>query len=768
MASVVGIDFGALASKIGIARKKGIDIILNESSNRATPSLISFGPKQRSIGEAAKTLETSNYKNTIGSLKRLVGRKLSDPDIAEIEQRFITANLVDVDGFVGVKVNYLGEPAQFSANQLVAMYLGKLRDIAANELKSPVCDVVIAVPGWFTEIQRRAIYDAALIAGLNPLRLINDSTAVAFSYGITKSDLPELDAPSRNVVFVDVGHSNYTVSVVAYNKGQLVVKSTAYDPHLGGRDIDYALVRHFAAEFKEKYKIDVLGNPKATFRLSAQCERLKKILSANAESPLSVESIVNDVDATSKLSREQLESLIPEVLARITPKLEEALREADITVDDVHSVELVGGSSRVPAIRERIKEFFGGKTLSTTLNADEAVARGATFSCAQQSPAFRLKDFSISDVNAYPVRVQWERAPGDLDNEDTELLVFPRGNAIPSTKVLTFSRNSTFDLEAVYADPAVLPGKINPWVGKVTVKDPSSSTALATVKVKLRINANGLFSFEDAWAQDETEPTEEEIAAAKEGEAPKRKVTKRKLAFVAGNLASDPAIIASLKEKENSMHSEDKLVIDTEDRKNALEEYVYDMRSKLEGKYAQYAQAAEKEKLLAALSEAEDWLYSEEGEDALKSAYVSRLDALHALGNPIAARYTEKENRGRVLSSLRDTINLYMSQATSGDERWDHIDAKEKESVVERAAVLQKWLDDNVARQAERPLDVDPVLREEEVEKKRQELIYFATPIFSKLKPKPKNTSETATPQPEPEKPAEPAPEEGPTEMDVD
>lgn len=192
------------------------------------------------------------------------------------------------------------------------------------------------------------------------------------------------------------------------------------------------------------------------------------------------------------------------------------------------------------------------------------------------------------------------------------------------------------------------------------------------------------------------------------------------------------------------------------------------MRSKLDGKYSQYAQAAEKEKLLAALSEAEDWLYSEEGEDALKSAYVSRLDALHALGNPIAARYTEKENRGRVLSSLRDTINLYMSQATSGDERWDHIDAKEKESVVERAAVLQKWLDDNVARQAERPLDVDPVLREEEVEKKRQELIYFATPIFSKLKPKPKNTSETATPQPEPEKPAEPAPEEGPTEMDVD
>lgn len=449
------------------------------------------------------------------------------------------------------------------------MYLGKLRDIAADELKSPVSDVVIAVPGWFTEVQRRALYDAALIAGLNPLRLINDSTAVAFSYGITKSDLPELDQASRNVVFVDVGHSNYTVTVVAFNKGQLVVKATAYDKHLGGRDIDFALVRYFAAEFKDKYKIDVLSNPKATFRLAAQCERLKKILSANAESPLSVESIVNDVDASSKLTRDQLESLIPELLSRVTGPIEEALREADLKIDDIHSVELVGGSSRVPAIRHRIQAFFG-KPLSMTLNADEAVARGATFSCAQLSPAFRLKEFAISDVNAYPVRVQWERAPGDLETDDTELLVFPRGNAIPSTKVLTFSRQAMFDLEAVYSDPTAIPGKISPWIAKFTVKDPSPTGQLTTVKVKLRMNASGTLSFEDAWAQDETEAEEAPAPLPADGEAPppppKKKVAKRKLAFITGTLAADSAKIANLKEIENSMHSNDKLVIDTEVR----------------------------------------------------------------------------------------------------------------------------------------------------------------------------------------------------------
>lgn len=445
------------------------------------------------------------------------------------------------------------------------MYLGKLRDIAAVELKSAVSDVVIAVPGWFTEIQRRALSDAATIAGLNPLRILNDSTAVALGYGITKSDLPEADAP-RHVVFIDIGHSNYTVSVVAFSKGQLQVKATAYDRHFGGRDIDIALVHHFAEQFKEKYKIDVLSNPKATFRLAAQCERLKKVLSANFESPLSVESIMNDVDASSKLNRDEFEALVAGVLERTTPPLAEALKEADLTIDEIHSVELIGGGSRVPAIRERIKAFFNGKNLSTTLNAEEAVARGATFACAQLSPVFKVKDFGITDIVQYPIRVQWERTEGDEPEGDTELTVFPRGNITPSTKLLTFSRNATFDLEAVYADPSSLPGKINPWIGKVTVKDPSPSGELATVKVKTRFNANGVLSFEGAYVQEEIVEEAAPVEGAPEGEAPapKKKATKKNLAFVASSIATDPSVINGLKEQENAMSSADKLVMDTE------------------------------------------------------------------------------------------------------------------------------------------------------------------------------------------------------------
>lgn len=185
----------------------------------------------------------------------------------------------------------------------------------------------------------------------------------------------------------------------------------------------------------------------------------------------------------------------------------------------------------------------------------------------------------------------------------------------------------------------------------------------------------------------------------------------------------------------------------SQDRKNALEEYVYDTRGKLDDRYAPYVQPAEKGGLLSALAQAEEWLYSEEGEDALKSAYVSRLDALKALGDPITFRYRETEDRPRSIAALRETLNLYMGQATSTDDKYAHIDAGDKQSVVEKVATVQKWLEDQIARQAEKPKNVDPVLTCAEMGKKRDEVIYFATPIMTRVKPKPTVPSGTQTPK---------------------
>ncbi|KAF9234289.1 Hsp70 protein-domain-containing protein [Melanogaster broomeanus] len=542
--------------------------------------------------------------NAIGSLKRSIDRTISDPDL-ETEKKYLNATLVDVNGTVGAE--YLGEKHTFSATQLVAMYFARLCDPASHELKTAVSDVVVPIPGWYTDIQRRAIQDPAAIAGLDALRLISDTTATALSWGITKTDLPDPENPASS--------------------------------------------SSKALQFKTKYKIDVMSNPKATFRLAVGCERLKKVLSANTEAPLNVESIMNDVDAPSKLSRDEYEQLIAPVLERISGPLEQALAESGLTVDQIDAVEPIGGSTRIPAVHE-------------------AIARGATFACAFFSPTFRVREFHMRDISHYPIQVCWERSEGDPD-EDTELTVFPRGNSVPSTKVLTFYRKGLFDIEARYVVPEALPGGINPWIATFSTKNvPADPRGDLT-------RARG-----DCIDGD---------AAPAEALAKKRRVKKIDVPFTSLATSLDPAVLEKFKEQEAQMHTTDKLVQDTEDPKNALEEY--------------------KTKLLAMLQEGEDWLYSEERQDATKSAYVGKLDVFKTIGDPIVARYREAEERPRAIAELRTTLNEYMSQVTSSDEKFAYLDRKDKNAVVEKCANIQKWLEDQIARQAERPKNQDGVLK---------------------------------------------------------
>ncbi|WFD26871.1 adenyl-nucleotide exchange factor sse1 [Malassezia nana] len=766
MSSVVGLDIGNSSSKIGVARARGVDIVANEVSNRSTPSLVSFGQKARMLGEGAATAQTSNFKNTVGSLKRLIGRTFQDESIQTYEKPFVNAELVDVKGEVGVKVRFQNEEQVFSATQLLAMYLGKLRDTTQNELGgSGVSDVVLSVPIWFTDAQRRAMLHAAEIANLNPLRVMNEPTATALGYGITKTDLPEADNP-RNVVFVDIGHSSYQVSVVAFCKGQLTVLGAWADPNFGGRNFDRALMEHFAEEFKGKYKIDVFSNAKATFRLAAGCERLKKVLSANTLAQLNVESLMNDIDAASQLKREEFEALIAPYLDRVHEPLDAALAQSGLTKEEIHSVELVGGSSRIPALKDRIAAWYG-KHLSFTLNQDEAIVRGCTLACATLSPVFRVREFSVHDISSYPIKVSWEPAP-DVPDEENELVVFNTNNPVPSTKILTFYRKEPFSLDASYADHENLPKGINPWLGRVTIKNvaPNEKGEHSIVKVKARLNLHGVLNVESAYTVDEIEKEEEvpvvdpnagsDAEPKTEKKIVKKLQRKDDLPIVSGIGLLDSSLLAELKEREGQMYAADKLVADTEDRKNALEEYIYDTRSKLDERYAQFVQSDEKEKLLSMLAESEDWLYTEEGEDASKSAYVSRLETLQKVGAPIQFRWKEHEERPKAAAQLREVVNKYMSVFENEPEKYDHLSDDDKTKVIEKAATVGKWLDDFMYKQSELPKNVNPKLTSEEILKKKDDVIYVCTPILSKPKPRvPVDTpkaEETAQPSNENEK----------------
>lgn len=605
----------------------------------------------------------SNLKNTVGSLKRLAGRSFSDPD-TQIEQSHITATLADVNGQVGAEVNYLGKKEKFSNTQLIAMYLSKIKQTTAAEIKLPVSDLVMSVPAWFTDVQRRALIDAAEIAGLKLLRLMNDTTAAALGWGITKLDLPAPEEPPKRVAFVDIGHSNYTVSIVEFKKGELTVKATAYDRHFGGRDFDKAVVNHLQKEFLGKYKVDIFTHPRALARTVTAAEKCKKILSANQQAPVNIESLMNDIDVSAMITRQEFEAMVEPLLTRVAVPLKQALEDARLSKEDIDQIEVLGGGSRVPALKERIQAFFG-KPLSFTLNQDEAVARGCAFSCAILSPVFRVRDFTVQDIMPYPIEFTWEKAP-DIPDEETSLTVFNRGNVLPSTKILTFYRKQPFDLEAKYANLDVLPGKINPWIGKFSVKGVKADGKddFMICKLKARVNIHGVLNVESGYYVEDQE-VEEEIKedadaekkdpdvsqsrpppelyqqpvqslaqradrfmskltrtftdkamdtedAPKKTRKVKKQVRKGDLPISSGTASLTESAKSSLLEKESAMVMEDKLVADTDEKKNELETYIYDLRNKLDDQYAEFASDEEKDKIRETLTKSEvstPWVY---------------------------------------------------------------------------------------------------------------------------------------------------------------
>ena len=521
--------------------------------------------------------------------------------------------LIEKDGQIGARVKFQGKEQDFTATQLIAMFLVRAKQTASAELRLPVNDLVLSCPAWYTDAQRRSILDAAEIAGVKTLRLINETTAAALGWGITMLDLPSAEEKPRRVAFIDVGHSNYTATIAEFKKGELKVVGTASDRHFGGRNFDQAIMDHFRKIWQDKHKIDIYSNDKARVRVQAAVEKLKKVLSANASAPINVEMVMNDIDVSGFLKREELEELVAPLLAKATAPVEQALADAKLKAEDIDVIELVGGASRVPALKKAIGDLFAGKTLSYTLNADEAVARGCAFCCAILSPVFRVRDFSIQDIVHHPIEFTWEKS-AEIPDEDTSLTVFNKGNALPSTKILTFYRKQPFDLEAKYAKPESLPGKINPWIGRFSVKNvkPDEKGDFMICKLKARLNLHGVLNIEQGYYvedQEIEEPIPEDKDAEADDKAPKtrkvkKQVRKGDLPISAGTASLSTELREQYFEQEGNMQSEDKLVAETEDKKNELEGDIYSLRNKVDepyeqNGYAEFASEEEKEKIKA-------------------------------------------------------------------------------------------------------------------------------------------------------------------------
>uniref|UniRef100_A0A3P9BLM0 Heat shock protein family A (Hsp70) member 4 like n=1 Tax=Maylandia zebra TaxID=106582 RepID=A0A3P9BLM0_9CICH len=722
---------------------------------------VSLASKNRMIGNAAKSQIITNFKNTVHGFKKFHGRAFDDPFIQAERPKLPYSLHKLANGTTGIKVRYLDEDKVFTVEQITGMLLTKLKETSESALKKPVVDCVISVPSFFTDAERRSVFDATQIAGLNCLRLINDTTAVALAYGIYKQDLPTPEERPRNVVFVDMGHSSFQVSITAFHKGKLKVLATAFDPYLGGRNFDEALVDYFCEEFKGKYKLNVRDNPRAVLRLYQECEKLKKLMSANSSDlPLNIECFMNDIDVSSRMNRLHFEEMCAQYLMRVEIPLKSALEQSKLSRDDICAVEIVGGATRIPAIKERIAKFFC-KDISTTLNADEAVARGCALQCAILSPAFKVREFSITDVVPFPITMRW-KSPTEDGLGECE--VFSKNHAAPFSKVITFHKREPFDLEAFYSNPQELPYSDH-RIGFFSVQNvvPQPDGDSSKVKVKVRVNIHGIFSVSGASLiekqkgegedmQTDTEPVvqnesraEEQEGAAGEkqdpaagGSKPKVKVKSIDLPIVINNIRQlDSDVLSNFVEYERQMIIQDKLVKELNDAKNAVEEYVYDLRDKLCGIYEKYITEGDSNRLTLMLEDTEKWLY-EDGEDQPKQVYEEKLDALMRLGQPIQDRHREHEDRPRAFEELGKKLQLYMKFVDSykqKDERFLHLSAEEMSTVEKCVTESMGWMNSKMNAQSKLALTQDPAVKVADMIAKIQELEDICNPVINRPKP---------------------------------
>lgn len=802
--SVVGIDFGNLNTVVAVARNKGIDVIVNEVSNRATPSLVSFGEKQRYLGESAKTQEIGNFRNTVACLKRLVGRTFGDPEVMSFEKRYINANLVESeDKEIAASIMYQNEKRQFTANQLAAMFLNHVKAFTSKELNAPVTDVVISCPVWFTDRQRRALSDAAEVAGLKPLKILNDTTAAALGYGITKLDLPDPatnpNIKPRIVVFVDVGESSYQVSVVSFFKGKLIVKGCSFDRNLGGRNFDEVLLKHYNEEFKTKFKIDIESDAKATYRLRAGCEKVKKILSANPVTQLSIECIMDDKDVSAIVKREEFEEWASPLIKRFESPIKQALEAAGITPSDVDYVELVGGSTRVPALKNFLANMFDSTKLSTTLNQDEAVARGCALQCAIISPVVQVRDFTIQDWNIYPIEISWDPTivPKSTSSMiDHQMEAFPVGNVIPSTKTLKLNRilnieelaskggSLEFDFEVKYIGTGnsgwSLPSgdmhigrwsiqgikRLAPRNGEF-IDGPDTEKMHAAIRVKAKLDSSFILNLEGAHqlevvqipvkenpkengnametSESNNKATSNDSEVASEHRTLTKEMTrKHNLVVVPQTTSRSRDVIEKWRALELEMETTDRLVIDTADRKNALEAYIYETRSKLEMAWSEYITDSDRQVFMSELSNMEDWLYSD-GEDATKSVYIEKLNELKKLGDPVAFRYQEWEGRPRAEKDLKEYANSILN-GLSEEGRYAHITQTDLAKVDAEVRKKLEWLNESIGKLNSMERYQDITITTEKINKEKSNLSLFVNSLLSK--PKPKKAENPSAPPP--------------------